>query len=232
MASGASAGHSFPDGLHPPAHPKAAAEFQSYAEYLEKLNRSKNVDVWRTSTGKILWLASFDGNGCCVKWDYCDGPDDDQPYRPPQSHRPALNGSGAEPPTKALNSTDFQELLRTPENNVIYRVVIATTARGRCTPWQEDILGLGLDLGPEIFDYATCNVKDQAYGTRLLPRPWFKDCPALLIGDDILSFLEAAPGKAPRTGMHSIQIHITSLANQYHSIIVGERGSGLPCQRP
>jgi hypothetical protein len=222
MASGASAGHSSPDGLHPPAHSKAAAEFQSYAEYLEKLNRSHNVDACHRSSA-VLWLASFDGNGCCMKWDYCDGPDDDQPYRPPQPHRPALNGSGAEPPTKALNSTGFQELLRTPEKNVIYRVVIAANTQGECSPWQKDILGFGLDLGPEIFDYATCNFRHDAFSIQPLPRPWFKDCPALLIGDNILSFLEATPGKAPQTGMHSIQIHVLLLANQYHSITLGER---------
>jgi hypothetical protein len=220
MASGASAGHSSSDGVHPPAHSKAAAEFQSYAEYLEKLNRSHDINTYHKYPA-VLWLASFDGNGCCMKWDYCDGYDDDQSY---------FNGSGAEPPTTAQNSTEFQKLLRNPEENVIYRVVIATT-HGECSPWQKDILGLGLDLGPEIFDYATCNLEAIA-NDRHLPRPWFKDCPALLIGNNILSFLETAPGKAPQTGMHSIQIHVLLLADQYYSITIVETRSGLPSQHP
>jgi hypothetical protein len=204
MASGAGTGHSSPDGLHPPAHSKAAAGFQSYAEYLKKLNRSHDLDTWHDSLA-VLWLASFDVNGCCMKWDYCDG---DQSYR--RTYRPAFNGSGEEPRTNAQNSTEFQKLLRTPEENVTYRVVIASTADGRCLPWQQDILGLGLDLGPEIFDYATCGFDYHTHGVQLLPRPWYKDCPALLIGENILSFLKTTLGKAPRTGMHSIQIHVTS----------------------
>jgi hypothetical protein len=65
----------------------------------------------------------------------------------------------------------------------------------------EDVLGLGLDLEPEIFDY----VKSTPVVARYIPDdefplPWFKDAPALRIGSDILCMLEKTPERKSKTG--------------------------------
>ncbi|CAN9164368.1 unnamed protein product [Alternaria alternata] len=65
----------------------------------------------------------------------------------------------------------------------------------------EDVLGLGLDLEPEIFDY----VKSTREITRYMsedefPLAWFKDAPALRIGSGVLCILDKAPERKSKTG--------------------------------
>ena len=218
MASNACAGASFSSGAYSPADSKAASGFESYADYEAKLEQPSRRNC--CPERDILWLASFDGDGHCLKWDYCDTLEKDSieygytlgydPVKYCNAHEkdslhiprnlPAVDGSGVRPYTAILSCHEFRMALQTPKNNVAYRVVIISAKFRPTSSQTKDILGLGLDLGPEIFDYAKMCMGDPCNGRQ---RPWYKTFPALRIGRNVLCILEDAPGTASKTGIYN-----------------------------
>jgi len=184
---------------HSPTTPKAPAGFESYAEYLAKLERS-TIESHAYRSGDKLWLASFDEDGRCMEWNYCD------PFREDNLDvprcLPAPDGSGVRPHITVLPSQGFRTVLQTPNEDVAYRVVIVTAGYYAIVPQTKDVLGFGLDLGPEIFEYAQmCLNRPVA-----LPRPWHKVSPALRMGQNALCILEARPGRPSKTGIHNLTV--------------------------
>lgn len=71
----------------------------------------------------------------------------------------------------------------------------------------QDILGLGLNLGPESFEFAQNCVENSYFeGHRVLPRPWHKAPPALHLGKNVLYILEPGPEKASKTGICNLTV--------------------------
>jgi len=208
MTSGTQTGDSLPTNLHSPATPKAVTVFRSYAEYLEKLGRlSGNIsgNISGYACHDELWLASFDEDGRCTKWNYCDTFPETMPDAP--RNLPALDGRGVRPDTTSLSCDDFQTVLRSPGKNVAYRVVIVNAGYDGISPPGKDILGLGLDLRPDIFEYTQIVVENphiRRHG--VLPRPWHKVPPALRVGQNALCILEARPEEAPKTGIRNFTV--------------------------
>jgi len=205
MTSGAQTGDSLPADLHSPATPKAATGFGSYAEYLEKLERLS--DPAEYASADELWLASFNEDGRCTGWNYCVTSAETMLEAPRNLPRnlPALDGRDVRPNTTGLSWPGFLTVLQTPGENVAYRVVIVTAGYRGISPPGKDILGLGLDLGPEIFEYAQIGGEPSHIGRRsVLPRPWHKVPPALRVGQNALCILETRPEKAPKTGTHNL----------------------------
>ena len=200
MVPGASSGDSSSSGLYSPVESKTAIGFNSYAEYLSKLERSPVVSDLSDRDEMRLWLASFDGEGHCMEWSYCNLSNQNR-FDVPEG-LPAKDGTGFTPHTSALSSHDFRTSLQSPAENVVYRVVIANCAYHGPDSRMEDILGLGLDLGPATFDYTKTCLKQAFFANENdFPRPWYKDCPALQIGESVLCILEAVPEEARKTGM-------------------------------
>jgi hypothetical protein len=81
-----------------------------------------------------------------------------------------------------------------------------------------DVLGLGLDLEPEIFDYIDSTVENSEYQWENdSALPWVKDIPALRIGSDVLCILEKAPERKSKTGTHEDTTSTFRLANHLYS---------------
>jgi hypothetical protein len=198
MPSDTNAEDRLPSASRSSAQPKATAGFQSYAKYLANLERTPKYE--RSNSTENLWLASFTENGRCIRWYYCCPFDESAPSTP--IHLPTVDESRTRSDTLALSSSEFQTLLQTTDKNVAYRVIIATIGFEERYSRTKDILGLGLDLEPEVFDY----VESRADYTKLspkdrLPLPWFRDCPALRIGEHVLCILEATLGRTSETGI-------------------------------
>ena len=203
MTSDAHPRNSPPNDAHSPATPKAVARFGLYQEYLAKLERP--FAAITLTIHDELWLASFDRNGRCMEWNYCD-PCRENSLNVPTS-LPALNGIGVRPHRMNLSGHGFRTVLQTPDENVAYRVVLVTAGHDAITPETRDILGLGLDLRPEVFEYAQNCVYDPIFGTTgTLPRPWHRGSPALRIGQNVLCILEAGPGTASKTGIRNLPV--------------------------
>jgi len=201
MATGAHTGDPLSTTSHSPATPKVAPRFGSYAEYLAILERS-TVERRVHRSGDELWIASFDEDGRCMEWNYCD------PFRKDSLDvprcLPAPDGSGVRPHITVLPSQGFRTVLQTPDDDVAYRVVLVTAGFDAITPQTRNILGIGLDLGPEVFEYAQICVGDPFPGKNgTLPRPWHKVPPALRVGQNALCILEAGPEEAPKTGIRN-----------------------------
>jgi len=204
MASGTHTRNPFPTKSHPPATPKAVTGFASYAEYLAKLGRS-TVESSDHLSDDEMWLASFDRGGRCLEWNYWDPSKENSLDAP--DNLPALDGNGVRPDMTILSSHGFRTVLQIPDENVAYRVVMVATGFDAIAPRTKDILGLGLDLGPEIFEYAQMCVENPYIGRHgALPRPWHKVSPALRIGQNALCILEAGSETASKTGIHNVPI--------------------------
>ncbi|CAN9142871.1 unnamed protein product [Alternaria sp. RS040] len=217
MPDNTSSGESLPNGSHPPAQPEPAAKFQSYAEYLACLNRSPFQPSYRGSEEQ-LWLASFTEDGRYIERYTCILKDRSSPIRPP----PGVGGIGTD--TTVLSSSDFRALLQTTDDNVPYRIVIAASNRPVTSSMTEDVLGLGLDLEPEIFDYVQSTVdfrENMSAGD--FPLPWVKDAPALRIGSDVLCILEKVPERKSKTGTHEDTTSTFRPANHFYSDHIFER---------
>ncbi|KAB2109628.1 hypothetical protein CUC08_Gglean010459 [Alternaria sp. MG1] len=218
MPDTTSSGESLPSGSHPSAQPEPAARFQSYAEYLALLDRS-NAQFHFRGSEEQLWLASFTEDGRYIKRYTCTIQD---PIL--TTSQPAINAEVIRSDTTVLSSSDFQTLLQTTNENVPYRIVI--TASNLVVPCRtiEDVLGLGLDLEPEIFDYIKSTGEFTGYRQENeFPLPWFKDAPALRIGGDVLCMLENTPERTSRTGTHEDTTSKLRLANPVYSDYVLER---------
>lgn len=197
MPDDTNAGDGLPSGSHPHAQPGAAAEFQSYAQYLERLGRS-TLPRHYLGIGEQLWLASFTEDGRYIKWDTCVLQDSIMPM-----NRTPVNGAGIGTDTTVLSHSDFRTLLQTTEENVSYRIVIAVSESVVTSSILENVLGLGLDMEPEIFDYVNSTTEIPGYlSERRFPLPWVKDAPALRIGSDVLCILEKIPERRSKTGTH------------------------------
>ncbi|CAN9404564.1 unnamed protein product [Alternaria alternata] len=195
MPDDISAGDGLPSVSHPYAQPEAAARCQSYAQYLARLDRSP-FSPHHLPVEEQLWLASFTEDGRYIKRYTCILGDSSMPKNPP-----AVNIEDIRTNTTDLSSSDFRTLLQTTDENVPYRIVIAASKLGVPSRMMEDVLGLGLDLEPEIFDY----VKSTREITRYMsedefPLAWFKDAPALRIGSGVLCILDKAPERKSKTG--------------------------------
>ena len=197
MTTGANTGDSLPTQSYSPATTNANTGFGSYAEYVAKLKRWP-VQSNKTLRKEELWLATFDGDGRCMEWNYCEPSKEDSLEAP--KNLPAPDGRGIRPQTTVLSSQGFRQVLQTPDEKVAYRVVIVTAGFEAFASQTEDILGLGLDLGPDLFEFAQECVK-VPYFDDALPRAWHKSFPALRIGHNALCILEARPEEASRTGI-------------------------------
>jgi hypothetical protein len=71
MPDNASAGDGLPSGSHPSAQSEAIARFQSYEEYLARLDRSP-IPAPGVGYEEILWLASFTEDGRYIKRYTCN----------------------------------------------------------------------------------------------------------------------------------------------------------------
>ena len=99
-----------------------------------------------------------------------------------------------------------------------YRIIIAATDSGVPSPTIEDILGLGLDLEPEIFDYAKSTVWPTGYVRQdEYPLAWFRDAPALRIGSNVLCILETTPERKSKTGTREDATSAIRIANHVYS---------------
>jgi hypothetical protein len=86
---------------------------------------------------------------------------------------------------------------------VHYRIVIAATNFGVPSRSMQTVLGLGLDLEPEIFDYVLSTLKvPKSMPANMFPLPWVKDAPALRIGSDVLCILGNTPKRTSKTGTY------------------------------
>jgi hypothetical protein len=131
---------------------------------------------------------------------------------------------GIRPDTTVLSSSDFKALLQNTDENVPYRIVIAAGHREVPSPTIEDILGLGLDLEPEIFDYAKSTVGPTEYIRKdEFPLPWFRDAPALRIGSNVLCILEKTPERRSKTGTREDTTSAIRIANHVYSDHIFER---------
>ncbi|RYO65534.1 hypothetical protein AA0116_g2903 [Alternaria tenuissima] len=196
MPDHTSSDESLPSGSHPSAQPETATRFQSYAEYLARLDRSPFQPQYQGSEER-LWLASFTEDGRYIKRYTCILRHDSVLKGPT-----SLEVEGIRPDTTVLSSSDFRALLQTTDENVPYRIVIAAGHRTVPSPMIEDVLGLGLDLEPEIFDYMKSTVAFQRYTRQEnFPLPWFRDAPALRIGSDVLCILDKAPERRSKTAI-------------------------------
>ena len=201
MTSGAHTGDSLPTNLHSPVTAKTATGFGSYEEYLWKLKGSTG-SFNSCSTIDELWLGSFDENGRCAEWAYYDLGLENRLEVP--TNLPALDGTGVRPHMAVLSADAFRTVLQNPDERVSYRVVLVTAGRHGISSHTKDILGIGLDLGPEFFEYAQMCVDDpRIRGRVVLPRSWHKVPPALRVGRNALCMLEAGLGKATKTGIRN-----------------------------
>jgi len=197
MEDGAGPADSFTSGVHSPTDSKAAARFDSYREYVAKLKCLPTNAYY--PEGELLWLASFNGNGHCIGWDYCDfsDPKASEARRLP----PEEEGSGFRPShASVLPPPRFCTLLQTPDKDVVYRVIIVAVGHEGYSSKIHKPLGLGLGLGEDIFLYVSANI--YADSSPNLPQPWSRDFPALRVGGHTLCIPENASGKAPKTGIH------------------------------
>ncbi|CAN9171821.1 unnamed protein product [Alternaria alternata] len=113
-------------------------------------------------------------------------------------NQPPIDVEEIGPDTTFLSSSDFQTLLQTTDENVPYRIVIAVSNRVVPSRMIEDVLGLGLDLEPEIFDFVKGTVEATAYIPEDdFPLPWFKDAPAL----PIMFLRDNSPEYLPRDSL-------------------------------
>lgn len=222
MSDNTSAGDSLVGGSHSSAKPDAAVGFQSYAEYLVHLDRSPFPPSYPTRFPPFeeqLWLASFTEDGHYIKRYTCFLRDFGMP-----TDLSSVDMEDIRPDTTVMSSADFRTLLQTTDENVSYRIVIAASYTGLPSRMIEDVLGLGLDLEPEIFDY----VKSTSVVARYIPEdefplPWFKDTPALRIGSDMLCMLEKTPERKSKTGTREDTPSATRLANYVYSDHILER---------
>jgi len=218
MPDNTSSGESLPSGSHPSAQPEPAARFRTYAEYLACLDRSPSRPDYRGDEEQ-LWLASFTEDGRYIKRYTCTLRDRTMP-----TNQLVIDAEGVRPETTVLSSSDFQTLLQTTNRNVPYRIVIAASNLAVPSHMIEDVLGLGLDLQPEIFDYIK-STRDFTGYTREdeFPLPWFKYAPALRIGGDVLCILENTPERTSRTGTHEDTTSTMRLTNPVYSDHILER---------
>lgn len=186
---------SLPSGSHPSAQAEPATRFQSYAEYLARLDRSPFQPRYRGSEEQ-LWLASFTEDGRYIKRYTCILRDDIV-----SRGLPPVDVEGIRPDTTVLSSSDFRALLQKTDENVPYMIVIAV---GHCAVPSlmiEDILGLGLDLELVIFHYAKSTAGPTEHIRKdEFPLPWFRDASALRIGSNVLCILEKTLERKSKTG--------------------------------
>ncbi|KAH8635903.1 hypothetical protein IG631_07737 [Alternaria alternata] len=217
MPDNTSSDESLPSGSHPSAQPEPVARFQSYAEYLACLDRSPFQPRYR-SDEEQLWLASFTEDGRYIKRYTCILPDTMN-----STNLPSVDVEGIRPDTTVLSPSDFRTLLQTTDESVSYRIVIAASDHIEPPRMLEDVLGLGLDLEPEIFDYVKSTVEDISYMPPVeFPLPWFKDAPALRIGSDVLCILERKPERRSKTGTREDTSSTIRLANHVYSDHISE----------
>ncbi|CAN9234975.1 unnamed protein product [Alternaria alternata] len=202
------AGDGSQSGSHPSAQSEPAASFQSYAEYLARLDRSPFQPRYRHDAEE-LWLASFTEDGRYIKRYICILRDYNN-----STNLPPVDVEGIEPDTTVLSSSDFRTLLQTTDENVHYRIVIAATSLWVPSRMTEDVLGLGLDLEPEVFDYVKSTVEPSEYIPKdEFPLPWFRDAPALRIGSNVLCILEKTSERKSKTGTKIFKQHSKRLGN-------------------
>ena len=220
MSSNASAGNCSPGGSRSSAYSEPAASFKTYAEYLATLERSPIP--YEYDIKENLWLGGFTESGQWIKWYHCR-PSNQGTFTMPRN-LPAVDGNGFRPDISVVSASEFQTLLRTTDEDVAYRVVIVSTGpEGRSTQ-VEDMLGLGLDLQPEILDYTRIRIEDICSANeRNLPLPWFRDCPALSIGDNVFCISEVALRRRRGTGKGEHSTLVIQLADQTHSSNIFER---------
>lgn len=212
MPDDTSAGDGLPSVSRPYVQPEAAAEFQSYAEYLARLDRSPFSPHY-LPLGEQLWLASFTEDGRYIKRYTCILRDTTY-----SRNLPAVDVEGISPGATVLSSADFRTLLQTTDEDVSYRIIIAAPDHNGPSHMLEDVLGLGLDLEPGIFDYVKSTVEDTCYiPQNEFPLPWFKDAPALRIGSDVLCILERTPERTSKTGTREDTPSTIQLANHVYS---------------
>lgn len=218
MLDNTSTGDGLPSGSHPSAQPEPAARFRSYAEYLARLDRSPFQPTYRDDEEQ-LWLTCFTEDGLYMKRYTCI-------LRNTRNSAtlPSVDVEDISPGTTVLSSPDFRTLLQTTDENVPYRTVIAASNRVVPSTMLEDVLGLGLDLEPEIFDYVKGTVEateDISEGE--FPLPWCRDAPALRIGSDVLHILEKIPERKSKTGTRKDTTSAIQLANLVDSDYIFER---------
>jgi hypothetical protein len=212
MPDDTSSGESLPSGSHSSAQPEPAARFQSYAEYLARLDRSSFQPRYRYGEEQ-LWLASFTEDGRYIKRYACILRDTRTP-----TNLSSVDVEGISPDTTVLSSSEFETLLQTTDENVPYRIVIAATNLSVPSRMIEDVLGLGLDLEPEIFDYAKSTVWPTGYVRQdEYPLAWFRDAPALRIGSNVLCILETTPERKSKTGTREDATSAIRIANHVYS---------------
>ena len=218
MPDDTSSGESLPSGSHSSAQPEPAARFQSYAEYLAHLDRSPFQTRYRHDVEQ-LWLASFTEDGRYIKRYTCILRDYNN-----STNLPLVDVEDIGPDTIVLSSPDFRTLLKTTDENVPYRIVIAATSLWVPSRMTEDVLGLGLDLEPEIFDYVKSTLMLSRYVRQNdFPLPWFKDALALRIGSDVLCILEKTPERRCKTGTREYTPSTIRLTNHVCSDHIFER---------
>ena len=211
-------GESLPSGSHPSAQPEPAARFQSYAEYLAHLDRSPFQTRYRHDVEQ-LWLASFTEDGRYIKRYTCILRDYNN-----STNLPLVDVEDIGPDTIVLSSPDFRTLLKTTDENVPYRIVIAATSLWVPSRMTEDVLGLGLDLEPEIFDYVKSTVEPSEYIPKdEFPLPWLRDAPALRIGSNVLCILEKTSERKSKTGTREDTTSAIRIANHIYSDHIHER---------
>jgi hypothetical protein len=218
MPDNTSSGESLPSGSHPSAQPEPAARFQSYAEYLAHLDRSPFQTRYRHDVEQ-LWLASFTEDGRYIKRYTCILRDYNN-----STNLPLVDVEDIGPDTIVLSSPDFRTLLKTTDENVPYRIVIAATSLWVPSRMTEDVLGLGLDLEPEVFDYVKSTVEPSEYIPKdEFPLPWFRDAPALRIGSNVLCILEKTSERKSKTGTREDTTSAIRIANHIYSDHIHER---------
>jgi hypothetical protein len=138
---------------------------------------------------------------------------------------PAVDENGVEHDTPILSSSEFQTLLQATNEDEACRLVIVTAGFWGHSSQVEDILGLGLDLEPEIFDFVKSRVeaKDMGLHDGNFPMPWFRDCPALSVGHHVLCILETTPMRKSKTGISKDTTLVLRYVDQLLSNHVLER---------
>jgi hypothetical protein len=137
-----------------------------------------------------LWLARFSNEGRCIQW-Y-------RYWKPSNSTSILVRPDGTKTPTRSAcelvtTPEEMQQLLHIRDECVTHQIVILALPTSE-NPSDDiiDILGLGLDMKPPIWDCMQEHSRRTSWrGLNTLPRPWAKDCPVFRIGDHSIGILDA-----------------------------------------
>lgn len=172
--------------------------FAEYQSYIESTSAYPALQYQHRKPDEDLWLLQFpSSNRSLNAYRYQPSPQESSSY-------PQVSAANTSANAEALgfrNETSpevFQSYLNGRDSDVEYQVVLlALGYKGHPPNWAVDILGLGLDMEPPIWDYLISRTRDHQKRAVV----WIDQSQLIDIGHHSLVFLDAAPSRRPKTGM-------------------------------